>query len=345
MQVKSCVIGHFGKGKTLLNGQTVKTKIITNELEEQLGKEQVIKIDTRGGWKTLLRAPLQVFRALKRSKNVIIFPAQNGLKVYAPLLCFLKKFFKNRKLHYVVIGGWLNEFISTRRKLAKTLKKFDAIYVETLTMKSTLEDMGFSNVFVMPNCKNLTILTKEQLVYSQKEPYKLCTFSRVCRQKGIEEAINAVKNINQFFGRTVFSLDIYGQIEERETDWFINLKKTFPDYIQYAGLVNYDKSVDVLKDYLALLFPTYYDGEGFAGTILDAYSAGVPVIASDWKYNKEIVKDGQTGFIFETKNTEQLALTLRQLIGKDLTEIKNNCLIEAKNYLPSTVIKDLINNL
>ena len=32
MGKKVCVIGHFGEGKVLLNGQTVKTKIITEEL-------------------------------------------------------------------------------------------------------------------------------------------------------------------------------------------------------------------------------------------------------------------------------------------------------------------------
>ena len=72
MQVKVSVLGHFGEGANLLNGQTIKTKIITEELQNQLGQDQVLKIDTCGGWKTLLKAPFQVFRALKNSTNVII---------------------------------------------------------------------------------------------------------------------------------------------------------------------------------------------------------------------------------------------------------------------------------
>ena len=35
-----CIIGHFGFAKNLLNGQTVKTKIITKELEKQLVKDR-----------------------------------------------------------------------------------------------------------------------------------------------------------------------------------------------------------------------------------------------------------------------------------------------------------------
>ena len=70
MQVKASILGHFGENKNLLNGQTIKTKIITEELQNQLGQNQVLTIDTYGGWKTLLKAPFQVFKALKNSKNV-----------------------------------------------------------------------------------------------------------------------------------------------------------------------------------------------------------------------------------------------------------------------------------
>ena len=52
MSVKVSVLGHFGEGENLLNGQTVKTKITTEALEAQLGHRQVHKIDTHGGPRT-----------------------------------------------------------------------------------------------------------------------------------------------------------------------------------------------------------------------------------------------------------------------------------------------------
>ena len=111
MRTKVCIFGHFAEGKNLLNGQTVKTKIVTDELKNQLGQDQVLKIDTHGGKKTLLKAPFQAFRALKTSQNVLIFPAHNGLRVYAPLLAFLKRFFKNRKLK---MGSLFIDFVRTQ---------------------------------------------------------------------------------------------------------------------------------------------------------------------------------------------------------------------------------------
>lgn len=346
MRVRASVLGHFGEGANLLNGQTVKTKIITEELQNQLGRDQVLKIDTHGGWKILLKAPFQVFRALKNSTNVLIFPAHNGLRVYAPLLALEKCFFKKRKLHYVVIGGWLPQFLKKRQSLAKILKKFDGIYVETNTMKCALEGQGFDNVFVMPNCKKLTVLSKEELVYPEGAPYKLCTFSRVMKEKGIEDAVNAVTAVNVTLGYQAYSLDIYGQVDASQTEWFDALQKKFPSCVRYGGLVPFDKSVDTLKEYFALLFPTYYEGEGFAGTLIDAYSAGVPVIASDWKYNPELVSE-DVGYLYPIGKQSNLVKILTETATnpKVLLDMKENCIRKAKNYSPETAIQVLIERL
>lgn len=346
LPVKISVLGHFGEGMNLLNGQTVKTKIVTEELQNQLGQDQVLKIDTHGGWKTLLKAPFQVFSALKKSENILIFPAHNGLRVYAPLLSFQRKFFRNKQLHYVVIGGWLPQFLKKRNYLANTLKKFDGIYVETNTMKTSLNAMGFCNVYVFPNCKKLDVLSKNELIYPSETPYKLCTFSRVMKEKGIEDAVNAVMTINSFLGYQAYSLDIYGQIDSSQTEWFEELQKKFPPYIKYGGLVPFDKSVNVLKNYFALLFPTYYNGEGFAGTLIDAYSAGIPVIASDWRYNGELVNES-VGYVYPTG--DQIAfvdiLKTAEKTPDILLSKKKLCLKEAEKYNISQAVQTLIEHI
>ncbi len=371
-----CIIGHFGHGENLLNGQTVKTKIVTKEIIKNLGKNAVSCIDTHGGVKALISAFRQALIALKYHKNIIIMPAENGLRIFAPLLVllnllfhrklhyvviggwlpeFLKKRKKltkalmsfdglrifapllvllnllfHRKLHYVVIGGWLPEFLKKRKKLTKALMSFDAIYVETNTMRKALEAQGFNNVYVMPNFKDLNILKESELVYHHTEPYRLCTFSRVMKEKGIEDAVNAVKTVmpnfkdlnilkeselvyhhtepyrlctfsrvmkekgiedavnavktvNEQAGRKVYTLDIYGQIDDAQTEWFEELKLNFPEYVNYRGVVSFDQSVDVLKEYFALLFPTGFFTEGIPGTIIDAYAAGIPVISAEWE--------------------------------------------------------------
>ena len=346
MQTKISVLGHFGEGVTLLNGQTVKTKIFTEELERQFGKEQVRRIDTHGGWKNLIKAPFQVFTALKKSENVVIFPAQNGLRVYAPLLSVLKKLFRKRKIHYAVIGGWLAHFLNGREGLAKALKNFDGIYTETNTMKTALEKQGFTNVYVMPNCKNLTVLSEDELIYPDSTPLKLCTFSRVMHEKGIEDAVNAVVAVNTESGSQSFSLDIYGQVDAEQTEWFDELKSKFPEYIRYCGCVDADKSVEVLKDYFALLFPTRFYTEGIPGTVIDAYAAGVPVVSARWESYSDIVCEGETGIGYDFGNEKQLEDILSEIVTNTriISDMKTNCIVKAESYMPAKAVQVMINN-
>ena len=44
----------------------------------------------------------------------------------------------------------------------------------------------------------------------------------------------------------------------------------------------------------------------FLGIIVESFASGLPVIASDWKYNSEIIQDGINGLLFKTKNEEDL---------------------------------------
>lgn len=338
---KVAVIGHFAFGLKYLDGQTVKTKIVTTELEKQLGTDQVSKIDTHGGAKIIPKAILQLFWAFKNNANIIILPAKNGIKFFVPMCAFLNKIF-HRKLHYVVIGGWLSELLEHNPGIKKRLTEFDCSYVETNEMKIKLNTIGLQNIVVMPNFKQLQLLREEELVIPTAEPHKLCTFSRVMKEKGIEDAVKAVHQLNEEKGYTAYTLDIFGQIDPNQGEWFQNLQSQFPEYVTYKGLVEFDKSVEVIKDYYLLLFPTYYEGEGFAGTLLDAMAAGVPVIASDWKYNSEIINTNN-GLLFETHNVEDLVNKIKSI--KDIDHLKKSCLGEAQKYSPQNVIQIILSRL
>ncbi|MDD4690152.1 MAG: glycosyltransferase [Eubacteriales bacterium] len=177
-------------------------------------------------------------------------------------------------------------------------------------------------------------------------PLKLCTFSRVMREKGIEDAINAIIEINESLGYTAFCLDIYGQVWDEYKERFDCIQKDFPDYVHYCGAVNADRSVEVLKTYFALLFPTYYEGEGFAGTLIDAYSAGVPVIATDWRYNSELVTD-RTGFTYPTGNQKAFIEILTKVAVNPSLVLrkKKNCFEEANKFRIDKAIQVLIREL
>lgn len=342
--MKVGVCGHFGNGHDFFDGQTVKTKIVTSQLEKRFGVEHIVCVDTYGGTKKIFSHIFGIIKILLKCEHIIILPAQNGLRVIAPLLIFLNISFK-RNIYYDVIGGWLPDFVSKRKLLKEFLKKFDKIFVETKSMKKQLENQGFKNIDIIPNCKDLDVINEYEVKNTIGKPYKLCTFSRVMKEKGIEDAIQAVYTINSMWNDTYFELDIYGQVDNNQKQWFKELQSKFPAYINYIGIVPFNQTTKVLKKYDALLFPTYYEGEGFAGTLIDSFAAGLPVIASDWKYNSEIIESGKTGVIFETHNVRELQNAIIS-IHRDLIKwnsMKKNCLREAKKYLPDNAMEKLIN--
>lgn len=335
------ICGHFGNNKQFLDGQTVKTKILTEELRKALGSDSVLTLDTNNWRSNPFSLFFRCFFLIFKCENVIILPAHNGLKVFGNLFVILNKLFR-RKIHYVVIGGWLPDLLVKNHRLKKTLSKFDGIYIETNIMVESLQKLNLNNVRHLTNFKRLDILEESELVYQKKDPFKLCTFSRVMEEKGIEDAIKAVKAINNSHGKELFKLDIYGQIDERYKERFEELKKNFPNYISYKGVVDFNESSKVLKEYYALLFPTHFKTEGVPGTIIDAYTAGVPVIASQWNYANEIINHDETGYIYDFMQNSKLEDLLIQIYEEPskINKMKKLCLKRAKQFSTETVIKD-----
>ena len=343
---KLAIIGKYCFSGTAADGQSIKTRILTQELEKVFGCEVITSIDTYG-WK---RAPLQLFalsiRAVWGSKNIIFMTDAGGIKIF-PWLLLGANLFCCHKLHYVVVGAWLVSYLENQPLIAAFLRRFDTLFVETTVLKEGLERLGFQNVRLMPNCKPLEILPKEQLDVELTEPYRFCTFSRVMREKGIEDAIDAVRAVNQRFGRIVCTLDIYGQVDESQTDWFDELRADFTGEIHYRGIIPYAESVDTIKGCHALLFPTRFYTEGIPGTIIDAYAAGVPVICTRWESFSDVVDEGITGWSYAFGESEELTkLVYEAVTGPDiLRNMKENCLKKANDYLPGQVMDILLREL
>lgn len=338
------IIGCFAEKKDLFDGQTIKTRTISQELSKIYDKEGVANIDTYLWKNNILELIKKIIYQFKYSKNIIMMPAENGLKVFAPLLMVLNKFYK-RKLIYIVIGGWLYDFLQNHKYLVRILKKFDGIYVETKTMKLNLERLGLLNIEVLPNFKSINTVAFEDLKINNSERVNICTFSRVMKEKGITSSIDLIKKLR--INGVECKLDIYGNINSKYEDEFLKLLEENEEFIFYKGTVNPNESVNVLKNYDLMLFLTTYEGEGFPGTLIDALFAGLPVMATDWKYNGEIISHEKTGYIVNIDEYDKL-IRYVQKISKNktiLVDMKKRCLDEAKKYNPSELIAELVKKL
>ena len=340
--MKVGIVGHFGGNEVFLDGQTVKTKNLYCALQEVFSPDDIQKLDTYGYKKNIISFFCKTVRLIGSCKNVVMLPDENGVRVFVPLYGMLNVFLK-RKLHYAVVGGWLPVFMKKHKLVRWFAKRLTGVYVETSSMKTALEEMGFSNVVLLPNFKYLDTLSEAELEYNVTPPLRLCIFSRIMEQKGVEEAIAAVSAINAAAEQTVYELDLYGPIDPGYVARFEQLQKTFPAYIRYMGTIQSEKSVQALKQYFALLFPTKFYTEGVPGTLIDACAAGVPVITSLWVNYKDVFTEGVTGWGFEFGNFEQFQELLEKAAADPVgfSKMKVTALGEMKKYQPQQAIQNL----
>ena len=96
------------------------------------------------------------------------------------------------------------------------------------------------------------------------------------------------------------------------------------------------ESVNILKNFFLLLFPTHFKTEGIPGTIIDAYFAGLPVLSSRWNSFDDVIIDRLTGFGFEMNNNDEFENILLYCLEnpKIVHDMRNNCIEQSKFYSP-----------
>lgn len=336
---KVAVIGVYGVGPDFTTGQAVKCRELIDWLKSQYGADQVQIVNSYRWKRNPVGLFLSVVRAFKNCDRIIIMPAPHGVKVFAPLSYRLKNLF-HRPVHYVVIGGWLADMLAARPKLKRCVAGLDGVYVETDSMVRDLKDLGLGNVVYLPNFRKLEKGTAPKNV-NRTPPVSVCTYSRVVREKGIGDAVDIVRKANEKMGSALFGLDIYGKVDEAFKEEFQELLGKNKDFVQYCGVKDAGEGIATLAPYFALLFPSYYEGEGLAGTVLDAFASETPVIANDWKYIGEIITHGENGLIYPFRDLDTAAEELCSLYSdeKKYLQIQNGCFISARHYSTDVVLK------
>lgn len=338
--IKVGIIGHFGGNNYFADGQTVKTKEINCYIEQKLDISTE-KMDTYKIYRKPIGQIIKIKKMLRNNEFIIILLSSRGYRILLPIINFINKKY-NKKILEFVIGGNRYNFLKYNKFYCEQAKKIEKIYVETEKMKNEYNKIGFNNVEIVPNFKNIEI--KERKNKLNRNVFKLCTFSRVSSKKGILEAVEIVNECNKKIKSDIFKLDIYGQIDKEFKEEFEIIKKSFGENIRYRGIVDYNKSTDIISKYDLLLFLTTWDGEGFPGTILDALASGVPTIATDWKFNFDILKDNFTGLKVDLKEKSNIVNKILYLYNhqEEIIKMSENCIQEAKKYIPDNAMNNVM---
>lgn len=333
--------GQFGNGiDKIADGQAVRTTIITEELKNRYGNNNVKVLNTNNWKKQPFKFLWDTINLNAQCDKVIIAPADNGFKVVCWLLNFTNAFFR-KELFNIVIGGYLPGLLKKKPRYVMWLKKYKALFVQTINIKKDLEKFGLNNVQILSNLKRLNTVAAANLQVCSESHIKLCTLSRINEVKGIEYAINGVKVCNEILGKGFVKLDIYGVVADDYQAKFSELLKENKEYASYGGILDFNKTVETLKDYFAMLFPTYYYGEGFPGNVVDAYNAGIPIIATDWLYNKDVIMNGKNGILVPIKDSNALADAIIRLYNNrdEHYHMCVNNIKESEKYTPDVVLR------
>lgn len=332
-KMKILVVGNFGYNTNDLNGQTIRTRTIKDTLTKYLSTSKIMYFDTSFLFNikklSVIKKWISFIFDYLFSNVVVVALATRGVKYLYPLIILSNKLFK-KQIEVIAIGGWLDDYIKKNPKHLKLFMAADTIYVQLDSLKNQLETRGLINVVHLPNFR-LYDNKIDNIDFSSKI-VKFVVFSRIIEEKGIGLAIDAVNDLNSKLVERI-SLNIYGPIDSSYKQEF-KLKLSNSNGIKYKGVLSPENIIKELSQYQVLLFPTYYRGEGFPGTILDAFSAGLAVIASDWKYNSEIIRNMSNGLIVESKNKTDLVEKINFTIDNPskVYSIRKNALFESRKY-------------
>lgn len=317
------LIGALGKKGVVYDGETMKNAIFKKHFEKVATKVSTINTTK---WNRKPWLPFELIYKLLRYRKATIVISACDISAYR-LIKFLYYIRLNNNIFYWVVGGGFPTLVGNKIN-PKYLRFIKKILVQSPVMEKKLKDKGITNATYFPNSKDIYKIKKN---HSTTNRIKFVYLSRIIPEKGCDLIINCANRLHK--NGYKFSIDFYGNIN------------AYPDFqkkisaikeITYKGLLDLRKEdgfLELAKNDI-FLFPTFHLNEGFPGVFIDAFISGLPVITTDWNYNKEIITDGITGLIIPPQSEDALYDAMLYFIN-DPTKIKrmsDTCIKEAHKY-------------
>lgn len=250
---------------------------------------------------------------------------QHGIRnLHAPVIRLIKMVVD--RLHdFDIIHNHFNFFtfpVSLRRDcppfLTTVHRPMDEYYAETIKAypkvklcalsedhRQSIEEYGVSVIDVIPNG-----IDPAHYEYNCTPEDYLLYLGRLNREKGVITAIEVAKSAGE-------NLVVAGNVVGGE-EWSYFLHEVQPrlndEHIRFVGQVGFEEKARLLKNAKALLFPIDRR-EPFGLVMIEAMACGTPVIAFREGSTSEIVEDGKTGFVVDTR--EEMIEAVKHLSSID----------------------------
>lgn len=245
---------------------------------------------------------------------------------------YFRDFYKKSKR----IMQWLVEF---------TLRKVSGAIVLGEKLRYIFKDfLSEDKIFVVPNGvkDDFHNFSKNY----ESETFQILFLGSLCKEKGVFEVLKIVPILTKKYKnlKFVFAGEWIRNKEKKEAMMFIK-ENGIEMYVEFPGVVHGDKKKKYLANSLfLLLLPTDYPFEGQPLVILEAMSAGLPVISTDRGAISETVIDGANGYLVEIENTKELLEKIEFLITNP-NILHRMSLRSRELYLEKFTVEKFITNL
>ncbi|WP_234736340.1 glycosyltransferase family 4 protein [Tellurirhabdus bombi] len=201
-------------------------------------------------------------------------------------------------------------------------------YVEKVSISQLF---GNRDIRLAPDTTSL--LAPRKYYQKRSDQVSFVYISRITQKKGLIYFLELLKN--DFNG--VITFDIFGPIDEaywKECQAIIS-KKASKCIITYKGTIAHELINEVLHKYDFFVLPTF--GENFGHAIIEAMSAGVPVLISDqtqWK-NLAPINAGWDISLGQKEKWIDIVQFCITVSNEEYQKISKNAVGVAENYIKS----------
>ncbi len=186
---------------------------------------------------------------------------------------------------------------SFKNKLITWGYDHDIIRLETTVVDDTLLD-AFS---IVDRIARIDSLKEIQLLF----------LGRIEKEKGILETIEAVVHLAKSYPNVRLVVAGIGPFmhEARQVAHKYDKRR-----ISFVGYVRGKEKKNILLTSDIYVFPTYYR-EGMPNSVIEAMAMGLPVVTRPVAALKDFFKDGEHGFMIESKNPSDIATCIKKIIS------------------------------
>lgn len=151
------------------------------------------------------------------------------------------------------------------------------------------------------------------LPYPDDSTTEFVFISRIMKEKGIDQYLDAAEYITKKYPQTRFHICGFCEAEyEGRLDECVK-----------SGVVNYHGMVRDVKEVLKVthctIHPTYYP-EGLSNVLLESSACARPIITTDRSGCREVIDDGVNGFICKQKDSQDLIKQIEKFLDKSWEE-------------------------